>query len=318
MGRIDENKVKFFSDKLNTVIENVQKKVIGKRRELEIILATLFAEGHVILEGVPGVAKTLMAKCIALSLGLDFKRIQATPDLLPFDIVGTQIFNPRDGTFTFRRGPVFTNILFVDEINRAPPKTQAALLEAMQERQVTIEGITYSLPKPFLVIATMNPIEVEGTFPLSEAQVDRFLSKVEIGYPTIDETVEILDRFYTIYDLSDLTSVLNKDDVITLINLTKGVYVDKNIMKYIAAITEATRHHKMVKLGASPRGSIAILLLSKSLALIRGRDYVTPDDVKDVAYYALAHRIILRSEARISRVTVKDIVTDIIDKVEVP
>ncbi|MEM1645979.1 MAG: MoxR family ATPase [Ignisphaera sp.] len=318
MGRIDENKVKFFSDKLNTVIENVQKKVIGKRRELEIILATLFAEGHVILEGVPGVAKTLMAKCIALSLGLDFKRIQATPDLLPFDIVGTQIFNPRDGTFTFRRGPVFTNILFVDEINRAPPKTQAALLEAMQERQVTIEGITYSLPKPFLVIATMNPIEVEGTFPLSEAQVDRFLSKVEIGYPTIDETVEILDRFYTIYDLSDLTSVLNKDDVVTLINLTKGVYVDKNIMKYIAAITEATRHHKMVKLGASPRGSIAILLLSKSLALIRGRDYVTPDDVKDVAYYALAHRIILRSEARISRVTVKDIVTDIIDKVEVP
>lgn len=318
MGRIDENKVKFFSGKLNTIIENVQKKVIGKRRELEIILATLFAEGHVILEGVPGVAKTLMAKCIALSLGLDFKRIQATPDLLPSDIVGTQIFNPREGTFAFRRGPVFTNILFVDEINRAPPKTQAALLEAMQERQVTIEGVTYTLPKPFLVIATMNPIEVEGTFPLSEAQVDRFLAKVEIGYPTIDETVEILDKFYTISDLSDLTSALSKDDVITLIDLTKGVYIDKNIMKYIAAITEATRYHKMVKLGASPRGSIAMLLLSKSLALIRGRDYVTPDDVKDVAYYALAHRVVLRSEARISRISVKDIVVDIIEKVEVP
>ncbi|MEM1526573.1 MAG: MoxR family ATPase [Ignisphaera sp.] len=318
MGRIDENKVKFFSGKLNTIIENVQKKVIGKRRELEIILATLFAEGHVILEGVPGVAKTLLAKCIALSLGLDFKRIQATPDLLPSDIVGTQIFNPREGTFIFRRGPVFTNMLFVDEINRAPPKTQAALLEAMQERQVTVEGITYPLSKPFLVIATMNPIEVEGTFPLSEAQVDRFLSKVEIGYPSIDETVEILDKFYTISDLSDLTSALSKDDVITLIDLTKGVYIDKNIMKYIAAITEATRYHKMVKLGASPRGSIAMLLLSKSLALIRGRDYVTPDDVKDVAYYALAHRIILRSEARISRITVKDVVVDIIEKVEVP
>lgn len=318
MDRIDENKVKFFSRKLNTVIENVQKKVIGKRRELEIILATLFAEGHVILEGVPGVAKTLLAKCVALSLGLDFKRIQATPDLLPSDIIGTQIFNPREGSFTFRRGPVFTNVLFVDEINRAPPKTQAALLEAMQEKQVTIEGVTYPLPKPFLVIATMNPIEIEGTFPLSEAQVDRFLSKVEISYPTIDETVEILNKFYTISDLSDLTPVLSKDDVITLIDLTRGVYVDKNIMKYIAAITEATRYHKMVKLGASPRGSIAMFLLSKSLALIRGRDYVIPDDVKDVAYYALAHRIMLRSEARISRITVKDIIIDIIEKVEIP
>ncbi|MEM0027561.1 MAG: MoxR family ATPase [Ignisphaera sp.] len=312
------SKIKFYGSMIEKVVENIQKKVVGKRKELELILATLFSEGHILLEGVPGVAKTLMAKCVALSLGLDFKRIQATPDMLPSDIIGFQFFDAKESKFVYRKGPIFTNILFVDEINRAPPKTQAALLEAMQERQVTVEGITYPLPKPFLVIATMNPIEIEGTFPLSEAQVDRFLAKVVIGYPTIDETVEILDKFESISSLDDMQPVLNKEEVLTMIRLVKDVYVEQNIKKYIAAIVEATRSHRFVKIGASPRGAIALYLLSKSIALMRGREYVTPDDVKYVAHAALSHRIVLRGEAKISGVTVENIISDIIEKVDVP
>ncbi len=316
--RIDEKTLAEYKGLVEKALENISRKIIGKRRELELVLATLLSEGHVLLEGVPGVAKTLMARCIAATLGLEFKRVQATPDMLPSDIIGVQIFDPRSSSFVFKKGPVFTNILFVDEINRAPPKTQAALLEAMQERQVTIEGITYPLPKPFLVIATMNPIEIEGTFPLSEAQVDRFLSKIVIGYPTIDETVEILDKYDSIMDLRDLQPVLGRDDILKLIRITKKVYVDKNIKKYIAAIVEATRRHPMVRLGASPRGAIALYLLSRSIAVMRGRDYVTPDDVKYVAKPALIHRIILKSEVRISGTSVEDVIDSILEKVEAP
>uniref|UniRef100_A0A7C4BBZ5 MoxR family ATPase n=1 Tax=Ignisphaera aggregans TaxID=334771 RepID=A0A7C4BBZ5_9CREN len=303
---------------IERVIENIQKKVVGKRKELEMILATLFSEGHALLEGVPGVAKTLIAKCIAMSLGLDFKRVQATPDMLPSDVIGFMIFDAKESRFVFRRGPVFTNILFVDEINRAPPKTQAALLEAMQERQVTIEGVSHPLPRPFLVIATMNPIEVEGTFPLSEAQVDRFLAKVGIDYPSLGETVDILSNYEKISTLDDMMPVLTREDVLNMIRLTKSVYVEQNILKYIAAIVEATRSHRYVKLGASPRGAIALYLLSKAIALIRGRDYVIPDDVKYVAYAALSHRIILKGEARISNTTPRDVINDVLEKVEPP
>jgi MoxR-like ATPase len=310
--------IKFYSAMIERVIENIQKKVVGKRKELEMILATLFSEGHALLEGVPGVAKTLIAKCIAMSLGLDFKRVQATPDMLPSDVIGFMIFDAKESRFVFRRGPVFTNILFVDEINRAPPKTQAALLEAMQERQVTIEGVSYPLPRPFLVIATMNPIEVEGTFPLSEAQVDRFLAKVEIDYPSLGETVDILSNYEKISTLDDMMPVLTREDVLNMIRLTKSVYVEQNILKYIAAIVEATRNHRYVKLGASPRGAIALYLLSKAIALIRGRDYVIPDDVKYVAYAALSHRIILKGEARISNTTPRDVINDVLEKVESP
>ena len=310
--------VKFYSAMIERVIENIQKKVVGKRKELEMILATLFSEGHALLEGVPGVAKTLIAKCIAMSLGLDFKRVQATPDMLPSDVIGFMIFDAKESRFVFRRGPVFTNILFVDEINRAPPKTQAALLEAMQERQVTIEGVSYPLPRPFLVIATMNPIEVEGTFPLSEAQVDRFLAKVGIDYPSLGETVDILSNYEKISTLDDMVPVLTREDVLNMIRLTKSVYVEQNILKYIAAIVEATRSHRYVKLGASPRGAIALYLLSKAIALIRGRDYVIPDDVKYVAYAALSHRIILKGEARISNTTPRDVINDVLEKVESP
>lgn len=314
----DIEKVKFYSSMIEKVIDNVQRKVVGKRKELELILATLFSEGHVLLEGVPGVAKTLMAKCIAMSLGLDFKRIQATPDMLPSDIIGFQIFDARETRFIFKKGPIFTNILFVDEINRAPPKTQSALLEAMQEKQVTVEGTSYPLPQPFLVIATMNPIEIEGTFPLSEAQVDRFLSKVVIGYPTVNETIEILSNYEKISFLEDIRPVLTREDILALIKLSRSVYVEQNIQKYIATIVEATRNHRFVKIGASPRGAIALYLLSRSIALMRGRDYVTPDDVKYVAHAALSHRIILRGEAKISNVTPDDVIDDILEKVEAP
>ncbi len=316
--RISREELSRFKELIGKVLGTVGRKIIGKEKEIELILATLFSEGHVLLEGVPGVAKTLMARTVSKTLGLEFKRVQATPDMLPSDIIGVQVFDPRNNTFVFKKGPVFTNILFVDEINRAPPKTQAALLEAMQERQVTVEGITYSLPRPFLVIATMNPVEVEGTFPLSEAQVDRFLSKIIIGYPSIDETVEILDRYDEIIDLSDIKPVMSREDILEMINSTRRVYVDVNIKKYIAAIVEATRRHPMVKLGASPRGAIAIYLLSRSLALMDGRDYVIPDDVKKAVYPALIHRIILKSEARISGVGVTSIIESILEKVEVP
>jgi len=299
------------------VVEAIESKVIGKRREIELILAALLSEGHVLLEGVPGVAKTLLAKTIASALGLEFKRIQATPDMLPSDIIGVMIYNPKTAEFSFRKGPIFTNVLLVDEINRAPPKTQSALLEAMQERQVTVEGVTHRLPRPFLVLATMNPIEVEGTFPLSEAQIDRFLARVEIGYPTVSETVAILDRYYDIVS-EPLKPVLTPGDVEAMVEATKGVTVDQNIKKYIAAIVQTTREHPMVRLGASPRGAIAMYLLSKGIAVVRGRDYVTPDDVKYVAYPALSHRIILKSEARISGIKVWDVVSDVLEKVEVP
>ncbi|MDW8010724.1 MAG: MoxR family ATPase [Sulfolobales archaeon] len=311
-----ESKVKVFSEAMRKVVSEVEKKIVGKRREVELILATLISEGHVLLEGVPGVAKTLLAKTISSTLGLDFKRIQSTPDMLPSDIIGVVVYNPRTSEFNFRRGPVFTNILLVDEINRAPPKTQSALLEAMQERQVTVEGVTYSLPRPFLVIATMNPIETEGTFPLSEAQIDRFLAKVEIGYPTIAETVSILDRYYEIM-FEPVKPVLGPRDVLTLIELVREIAVDQNL-KYISAVVQATRDHPMVKLGASPRGAIATYLLSKAVAIMRGRDYVTPDDVKYVAHSTLSHRIILRTEARISGIRAGDVVADVLEKVEIP
>lgn len=309
--------MRVFSESVKRVIDEVEKKVVGKRREIELVLATLMSEGHVLLEGVPGVAKTLLAKTISSSLGLDFRRIQSTPDMLPSDIVGVMVYNPKTSEFSFRQGPVFTNVLLVDEINRAPPKTQSALLEAMQERQVTVEGVTYPLPRPFLVIATMNPIETEGTFPMSEAQIDRFSAKVEIGYPSIAETLTILERYYGIVS-EPVKPVLGPKDIMYLIELVKDVAVDHNIKKYISAIVQYTREHPMVKLGASPRGAIAMYLLSKAVAIMRGRDYVTPDDVKYVAHPTLSHRIILRTEARISGIKIGDVVADVLERVEVP
>jgi len=307
-----------LSKRIPSLIRTIEEKVKGKTKEIELTIATLLSEGHALLEGVPGVAKTHMAKTVALALGLGFKRVQATPDMLPSDIIGSVVYDARRNEFVFRKGPIFTNVLFVDEINRLPPKTQSALLEAMQELQVTVEGVTYSLPKPFLVIATMNPIEIEGTFPLSEAQVDRFLAKISIGYPPVEDTVAILDNYYEITDLSNVKPVLNAEDISSLVEAVKKVYVERNILKYIAYIVEATRKHPWVKLGASPRGAIALYKLSKSIAFMRGRDYVTPDDLKYVAKAALSHRIILKPEAKISGIAPESVIDDVLEKVEVP
>ncbi|MEM4970818.1 MAG: MoxR family ATPase [Sulfolobales archaeon] len=306
-----------FRELFSRVIENVSNIVVGKRREIELILATLLSGGHVLIEGVPGVAKTLIARTLALSLGLEFKRIQGTPDMLPGDIIGFNIYDQKSGSFIFRRGPIFTNILFVDEINRIPPKTQSALLEAMQELQVTVEGVSYRLPEPFMVIATMNPIEVEGTFPLSEAQIDRFLSKVEIGYPDVNETVEILRRYDSI-QIYSVKPVATRESILEAMKNVRDVRVDENILKYISLIVQTIRNNRYVRLGPSPRGAIAIYLLSRALALIRGRTYVTPDDVKASVYPAIAHRVVLRDEARLSRVSIRSIVEEALSKVDIP
>ncbi len=306
-----------FKELFDRVIENVSNVVVGKRREIELILATLLSGGHVLIEGVPGVAKTLIARTLAQSLGLEFKRIQGTPDMLPGDIIGFNIYDQKSGSFVFRKGPIFTNILFVDEINRIPPKTQSALLEAMQELQVTVEGVSYRLPEPFMVIATMNPIEVEGTFPLSEAQIDRFLSKVEIGYPDLSETIEILRRYDSI-KIYYLKPVATRESILEAMKNVRDVRVDENILKYISLIVYAIRNNRYVRLGPSPRGAIAIYLLSRALALIRGRTYVTPDDVKTSVYPAIAHRIVLKDEARLGRISVRSIIEETLSKVDIP
>jgi len=306
-----------FREVFERVIEGVSSVVVGKRREVELILATLLAGGHVLIEGVPGVAKTLIARSISQSLGLEFKRIQGTPDMLPGDIIGVSIYDQRSGSFSLKKGPIFTNILFTDEINRIPPKTQSALLEAMQELQVTVEGVTYRLPEPFMVVATMNPVEVEGTFPLSEAQIDRFLSKIEVGYPDVEETVEILRRYDTIQALP-LKPVASRDAVLEAMKAVRSVEVDDNILKYISLIVQAIRNSRYIRLGPSPRGAIAIYMLSRAMALIKGRGYVTPDDVRAVTYPAIAHRVVLRDEARLSRVSVRSIVEEALSRVDVP
>ena len=317
MEKIPDEKLEMFRDLFKRVVDNVSRIVVGKRKEIELILASILADGHILIEGVPGVAKTLIARSIAYSLDLDFKRVQATPDLLPSDFIGTNIFDPVGKEFKFVKGPIFTNILFVDEINRAPPKTQSALLEAMQERQVTVEGKTYRLSKPFIVIATMNPVEIEGTFPLPEAQVDRFLSKITIGYPDIFETVEILKRIDSIMDLK-LETVASSKSILDAMELVKRVRVEENILKYIAMIVQAIRNSQYVKLGPSPRGAIAMYYLARSIALINGRDYVIPDDIKYVAHSALIHRVFLKGEARLTGVTVDRVVSDVLNSVEVP
>jgi MoxR-like ATPase len=313
----EEQKLKIFHNIFTKAVEKISEIVVGKKREIELILATLLTEGHVILEGVPGVAKTLLAKTVAGVFGLSFKRIQGTPDLLPSDVIGVNIYDPKTGSFKFREGPIFSNILMIDEINRTPPKTQSALLEAMQERQVSVEGVTYRLPRPFMVIATMNPIEIEGVFPLSEAQTDRFLARVVIDYPDVDETIEIMRRYYDITERS-ISPVVSKEDFIKAFDVVRKVYIDENILRYISLIVQATRNHPMVRLGASPRGAIALYLLSKAVALIRGRDFVTPDDVKYVAQAALSHRIILKPEAVLSGVKSEKIIEEILSRTDVP
>jgi MoxR-like ATPase len=301
------------------ILDEVERAVVGKRDALELVLIGLLADGHVLIEDYPGLAKTLAARSFARATSLDFARVQFTPDLMPSDVTGSSIWNQRDGDFEFRPGPVFTNLLLADEINRAPPKTQAALLEAMQERQVTIEGVTHRLEPPFLVLATQNPIEYEGTYPLPEAQLDRFLLRISFGYPSGDEEWEVLARrLERRADEVELRPVVDRATVLALQHAMEGVHVAQSIGRYIVDVVAATRTSSSAAVGSSPRGSLALLKLSRCRAALAGRDFVTPDDVKAVAVPALAHRLMLRPELWVQRLSGEDVVRDVLQTVPTP
>jgi len=307
------------SSLVNNVINEVSKIIVDKNDVIKLLLMAILANGHVLIEDFPGLAKTLMAKSLAKVLGCKFSRIQFTPDLLPADIIGTMIYNQITGSFEFRYGPIFTNILLGDEINRAPPKTQSALLEAMQERQVTVEGKTYKLSDPFIVIATQNPIEYEGTYPLPEAQLDRFIMKLNIGYPSKEGEIDMLKRrILRKADEIELKTLASPEIIVESQRAIEDVYVSDEILNYIVNIVRATRKHSYVEVGVSPRGTLALLKISRVKAVIDGRDYVIPDDVKEIAPYVLAHRLILKSELWIKGVNPVDIVQQIINEIEVP
>jgi MoxR-like ATPase len=301
------------------IIAEVQQAIVGKRTLLWQILAAALAGGHVLLEDYPGLAKTLIARSFATALGLEFKRIQFTPDLLPGDITGSYVYNRADGRFELRRGPLFANIVLADEINRASPKTQSALLEAMQEGQVTLEGETLPLPDPFLVIATQNPIEYEGTFPLPEAQLDRFLMKLAVGYPTPDEEQEILRRRRERrHDAFDVRPVTSADELLAMRETIEDVFVDPDIERYIVRLVDATRNERRVAVGASPRGSLALLKLARVAAALDGRTFVIPDDVKAFIRPTLVHRMLLTPDLWMQRRASEDVIGDIIRSVDVP
>ena len=308
-----------LAERAAAVLDEVERAVVGKRDRLELVLAGLLADGHVLLEDVPGLAKTLTARSFAEVTGLRFARVQFTPDLLPSDVTGSSIWNQRDAEFAFRAGPIFTNILLADEINRAPPKTQAALLEAMQERQVSTDGETRTLEPPFLVLATQNPIEYEGTYPLPEAQLDRFLLRTGFGYPTADAEWEMIDRrLERGVDDVVLQSVVDRETLLAMQRAVEGVHVDESVGRYVVDLVAATRESPSVSVGSSPRGSLAIVKLSRCRAALDGRDFVTPDDVKSVAVPALAHRLVLRPELWVQRRSGEDVVREILDQVRTP
>jgi MoxR-like ATPase len=309
------SRVKPAADRL---LNNVSQVIVGKKETAELVLAALLCEGHVLIEDVPGIGKTMLAKAVAKSLGCSFKRIQSTPDLLPSDVTGIHYFNQKTSEFEFRPGPIMANIVLVDEINRATPRTQSCLLECMQEQQVTVDLETIPLPRPFLVIATQNPVELEGTFPLPEAQLDRFLLRVSLGYPSEVEEGAILSRFQQEKPLDNLTSVIDARELLELQKLCRQVYVDDSLRNYVVAITRATRSHQGIRLGASPRASLGLHLASQALAAIRGRNYVIPDDVKYLAVPALAHRLISKTEARLKGQSLETIVSEVVSTVPVP
>ncbi|WP_203965928.1 AAA family ATPase [Actinocatenispora thailandica] len=301
------------------ILAEVERAVVGKRHVLELVLAGLLADGHVLLDDLPGVAKTLLARSFATVAGLEFRRLQLTPDVLPADITGTMVLDLATTTPVFRPGPVFAQLVLADEINRAPAKTQAALLEAMQERQVTMDGNTHLLPRPFLTIATQNPIESEGTYPLPEAQLDRFLLRTGVGYPTPDDELELLTQRITRgQDDVPLTPVVTAEQFRTMQASLEQVHVDRSIAQYAVALVTATRSDKQLEVGSSPRGSLALIKLSRAIAVLAGRDFTTPDDMRAIAVPALAHRVVLRSEAWARRVSSDDVVRQIVDRVPAP
>ncbi len=300
------------------IIANIEKVVIGKRQEIVLALVAYLSEGHILLEDVPGVAKTILARALAASVGCTFKRVQCTPDLLPNDITGASIFNPKTTEFEFRPGPLFAQIVLADEINRATPRTQAALLEAMAERRVTSDGTTYRLEPPFLVIATQNPIDHEGTFPLPEAQLDRFLIRLSLGYPSAEEEGKLLDMLRQEHPIESLGAVVSAADVLAAQQAVRDVFVDPKIRDYIVEIVRATREHDDIALGGSPRASIALCRAAQALAAIRGHDFVLPDDVKRLAPAILGHRLIVRPESRLRKVRSVDVVQEVLAETSVP
>jgi len=303
----------------DSILDEVERVVVGKRDVLELVLIGLLADGHVLIEDFPGLAKTLIARSVAQTTSLRFTRIQFTPDLMPADVTGSSIFNQREGDFEFRPGPVFTNLLLGDEINRAPPKTQAALLEAMQERQATIEGVTRPIGRPFIVLATQNPIEYEGTYPLPEAQLDRFLLRISVGYPTPEEEWNMAQRrIERRTDDVRLRPVVDGEQVVAMQEAIEDVHVDDSVGRYMVDLVTATRTSPSVQVGASPRGTLALLKAARCRAALRGRDFVTPDDVKAIAPPALAHRLALKPELWVQRVRAEDIVADLLETVPTP
>ena len=300
------------------IVDNVSKVIVGKNAVIERALAAVIAQGHILIEDVPGVGKTMLAKSISTSIGCSFKRIQFTPDLLPSDIVGVSIYNQSTGEFQFRPGPVMAQVVLVDEINRATPKTQSALLEAMEELQVSVDGVTRQLERPFIVMATQNPIEYEGTFPLPEAQLDRFLMRISLGYPSFSEELSVIEQQEQTHPIDGLKAVASPEDVIGLQDAAKTVYVDSTIREYIVTLIKATRDHEDVSLGASPRASLGLFRASRGLAIMRDRDYVIPDDVKELAHAVLCHRLILSPSDRMRGLQTAQVVDGLLESVAVP
>jgi MoxR-like ATPase len=298
----------------NEITANVERVIIGKHRQVELLMVALLCQGHVLIEDVPGTGKTMLARAAAMSMGLSFKRLQCTPDLLPNDITGVDIFNQQSNTFEFQPGPVFVNILLTDEINRATPRTQAALLEAMQEGQVTIGGVTRKLPAPFLVLATQNPIEYEGTFPLPEAQLDRFLMRISLGYPEMADEILILRNQRKQHPIEVIDQVVDGSELLRMQNTLTDVHVDETVEGYILTLVRATREHNDIALGASPRGSLALYKMGQAWAALHGRDYVLPDDIKILAPLALSHRLILKPESQLRGRTAQSIVSEILER----
>ncbi len=300
------------------IIKNVEKVIVGKRQQIVYSLVSWFCEGHILLEDVPGVAKTMLARSLARSIGCKFKRIQCTPDLLPSDVTGASIFNQKTVEFEFRKGPLFANIVLADEINRTTPRTQAALLEAMGEGRITVDGVTYDLNKPFLVMATQNPVDHEGTFPLPEAQLDRFLMKFQLGYPQMNEEIEMLGNLQNRHPIETIEPVVSSKQIVECQQAVRGVHVDLKVSEYILQLVTQTRENDHLSLGGSPRASIALFRASQALAAMRGRNFVLPDDVKAIAAPVMTHRLIVKPESRLRRITSHQIVQEILDQIAVP